>query len=200
MNPTKRNFEPRVGFAWDPFKDGKTSVAGGFGMFDVLPFPVEMGSGVDGSAPFDVSVQCDRPRLTLSSPIGCTTPCGAYWPALGSNQSKRFYIMQFDPKRNYVMQWNFNIQRQITPNTTLMVGYVGARGIHMRFQADDVNMVYPDANNSPQGPFTYPLQWPCANLAPANATGSRCAKVPRHSLQSGHGPHSDGALGRTILV
>ncbi len=35
--------------------------------------------------------------------------------------------MQSNPKRNYVMQWNFNIQRQLTPNTTLMVGYVGAR-------------------------------------------------------------------------
>src|SRR5258707_14013567 len=55
MNPTKRNFEPRVGFAWDPFKNGKTSVAGGFGLFDVLPLPVEMGSGVDGSFPFDIA-------------------------------------------------------------------------------------------------------------------------------------------------
>ena len=55
--------------------------------------------------------------------------------------------MDFNPRRNYVMQWNFNIQREILPNTSIMLGYVGARGKHMRFQADDVNMVYPTHRN-----------------------------------------------------
>src|SRR6266849_4979276 len=36
-NPTTKNFEPRIGFSWDPFKNGKTAVRGGFGVFDVLP-------------------------------------------------------------------------------------------------------------------------------------------------------------------
>jgi len=172
MNPTKRNFEPRVGFAWDPFKNGKTSVAGGFGIYDVLPLPVEMGSGVDGSTPFDVTFS----QSNLSNPfvLGCSTPCGAYL-AVQTNQSGRYYIMQFKPKRNYVMQWNFNVQRQLTPSTSLVVGYVGARGVHMRFQADDVNMVYPNPGTLVWPvPNTAPPVSPglCANGSPANTTGA----------------------------
>jgi len=169
MNPTKRNFEPRVGFAWDPFKDGKTSVAGGFGLFDVLPLPVEMGSGVDGSFPFDIAFSgtgFSTPYIPNSDPnSNCTSQVLSAYCQAQNSQSSRYYIMQFNPKRNYVMQWNFNIQRQITAGTSLMVGYVGARGRHMRFQADDVNMVYPTL--TPQG-----YVWPVPNTAPANTCAS----------------------------
>jgi hypothetical protein len=78
--------------------------------------------------------------------------------------------MQFDPKRNYVMQWNLNVQREIAPGTTLMLGYVGARGKHMRFQADDVNMVYPTNLTTKLPSESY--IWPVPNNAPI--TGGLC--------------------------
>ena len=53
------------------------------------------------------------------------------------------------------MIWNLNIQHQLTPSTTLMVGYVGNHGVHMLYREDDANIVLPTA--TPQGYF-----WPYA--------------------------------------
>src|ERR1700730_8041235 len=52
LNPTLRNFEPRAGFAWDPFHDNKTAVRRSFGIFDVLPLPYQFYFGILRSAPF----------------------------------------------------------------------------------------------------------------------------------------------------
>jgi hypothetical protein len=51
--------------------------------------------------------------------------------------------MEPDPKRNYIEQWNINVQRQITPNLTATVGYIGSHGVHMLIRGDDGNMVIP---------------------------------------------------------
>ncbi|GAC1437281.1 MAG: hypothetical protein NVS1B11_28210 [Terriglobales bacterium] len=135
-NPTHKNFEPRVGFAWDPFKNGKTSVRGGFGIYDILPMIVEMGSGVDASFPFAQNVS------GTNLPSG-TFPTQAYQIIANNPSDHRLYVIKFNPPRNYVMQWNLNVQREILPNTTVMLAYVGSRGVHMWYQTDDANIVLP---------------------------------------------------------
>lgn len=135
-NPTTRNFEPRVGFAWDPFRDGKTSVRGSFGMYDVLPLTYLMYIGVTSSAPFNLQGSAPAPLAQGSFPTGAFT-------ALGLASRLRDMYIQSNPKRNYVMQWNLNVQRQLAPSLSATLAYVGSRGVHMVFHSDDINNVQP---------------------------------------------------------
>jgi hypothetical protein len=47
------------------------------------------------------------------------------------------------PHRDYVMQWNLNVQHEVTPSVTALVGYVGTRGVHQPFRNDSFNMTIP---------------------------------------------------------
>jgi outer membrane receptor protein involved in Fe transport len=133
-NPTLRNFEPRVGFAWDPFGDGKTAVRGGFGMFDVLPMLYTTVTLNGRGAPFY--------ELASSTKLPQGSFPGGALPFIGSGSGFEYGFVEHNPKRNYVMQWNLNVQREFA-GFTGTVGYVGSHGVHQAFRADDANMVLP---------------------------------------------------------
>jgi hypothetical protein len=162
-NPTKRNFEPRIGFAWDPFGDGKTAVRGGGGIFDVLPLPFMVSLNNIQTAPFQA-------KLFLTSPPQGTFACGSTCPPAGSlgtqflnfgtsppSSAKTWNYVEPAPHRNYVMQYNLNIQRQITPSTSLTVAYAGSRGIHNPWQTDELNTVWPFKTPGIGGGYLFPV-------------------------------------------
>jgi hypothetical protein len=151
-NPTKRNFEPRIGLAWDPDGNGKTSVRTAFGIYDNLPLPYL----------FELTSLLSAPYFengTVSPPKG-SFPTGGL--ALLTPATFRYAYIQPNPSRSYVMQWNFNVQREVAPGTIAMLGYAGSRGVHLPYFVNDFNMVLPNA--TPQG-----YVWPAgvAKLNPA---------------------------------
>jgi hypothetical protein len=133
-NPTIHNFEPRIGFAWDPFHNGKMAVRGGIGLFDVLPLPYQFILMETQAVPFfnyvSVSVPSSAPSTFPKAPAG------------GSAVSRSTYV-ESAPHRNYVTQWNLNVQYQLTPSVAALVAYVGSRGVHQPFRVDDADMALP---------------------------------------------------------
>ncbi len=172
-NNTLKDFSPRVGFAWDPQSNGKMSVRGGFGFYDQLPLIAVMGSTVNGNtAPFLASGS--NSNLVQGSFAPAPTTCPAHTPGtpfpdntpafcqIATVGSSRVAHIEQNPKRAYVMQWNLSVQRELMPNLTALIGYVGSHGVHGTTQTDDVNIVLP--LSSPQG-----YLWQCelpTNLFP----------------------------------
>ena len=152
-NPTRRNFEPRIGFAWDPFRNGKTSVRGGFGIFDALPLPYELALNNAQTSPFHVNStvpgcnfapansKCvDQGQFPLFANLaGGGTAFFASPPV----DTQTWNYVEPRPKRNYIYQWNLNVQRQVTGSLSVTVAYAGSRAIHNPFQMDDIGTVYP---------------------------------------------------------
>jgi len=140
-NPTLRNFEPRIGFAWDPLKNGKTAVRGGIGLFDVQPLPYQFILLATQASPF-------FQYTVIKDPFGlceCSAPFfnfNGQDTAFPANRLRTTYTDP-NPKRTYVMQWNLNVQQQITPSLAAMVAYVGSRGVHQPFRVDDANLTIP---------------------------------------------------------
>jgi hypothetical protein len=142
-NPTLHNFEPRVGFSWDPFHNGKTAVRGAFGVYDILPLNNIFIQTESQSAPFS-EVLAEKGLAPGSFPKGPGEGTTTISPT-----QLRTNLIDPNPPRNYVMLWNLNVQRQLTPSITAMVGYVGNHGVHMENISDDDNLVIPEL--TPQG-------------------------------------------------
>jgi hypothetical protein len=157
QNPTLANVEPRVGVAWDPFGTGRTAVRAGVGVFDVLPLTYQFNLLEVSAAPFQAIAS------SSNLPAGSFPSTALSLVQLGN--ALRTSFVEFEPKRNYVTQWNVSVQREVLRNLTMMAGYAGSRGVHNAMRTTDANGVIP--STTPDG-----LVWPCAGVV----TDGVCSK------------------------
>ena len=125
------------------------AVRGGIGLFDVLPLPYQFILLTTQAAPF-----FQYTSLKVGAPVPPTCPPGTTltFPLVDSclispNKLRSTYV-ESHPHRNYVTQWNLNLQYQLMPNLAAMIAYVGSRGVHQPFRVDEANLVLPTKTSS----------------------------------------------------
>ncbi|HLI84881.1 MAG TPA: TonB-dependent receptor [Bryobacteraceae bacterium] len=137
-NPSNRNFDPRVGLAWDVFGNHKTAVRAGFGIFHDTYQTYTFSSAYLTNPPYLTENQV----FTNGDPNWPTPFVGGGTPLL-SNTNGTYYGIHTTP---YSLQYTLSIQQQLPANTLLTVGYQGTRGVHL-LAFHDFNAPIPTVTN-----------------------------------------------------
>jgi hypothetical protein len=129
-NPSKRNFAPRLGVAWNPFGDQRTSVKGGAGLF-YQPLTTSYYRGTTFRVyPYFAGVDI-RTVPTFGPAIQQLLELGT-----GLAVQKRSEFIDYNTRQPYAAQFHLSVQHEIVKGIVGEVGYIGSRGYHLPFYSD----------------------------------------------------------------
>jgi outer membrane receptor protein involved in Fe transport len=138
-----QNIQPRLGIAWDPFGDGKTSVRAAYAILADQPVtnvvtPLTSNPPLADPRTFSGAITFQNAK-TVAAAAGLAP----------SNVDQDFH-------NAYVQSWNLNIQREVAKDLGVTIGYFGTKGTHLRISRNinqPINGVRPFVRLSPSDPF-----------------------------------------------
>jgi hypothetical protein len=142
-NQNNKNFQPRVGIAWDPFGDGRTSIRAAYGLLTDQPM-TSVVIGTSTNPPLAIPLTFSGP-IRLDNAINVATVAGL------APQS-----IDHGFENAYLQSWNLNVQRELTPELALTAGYFGSKGTHLIIRRNlnqRINGVRPYPNLSASSPI-----------------------------------------------
>lgn len=139
--------QPRFGLAWNPLS--KTVITSGFGMFNDLQDA--LGYRTDQNAPFN-------PTYSLPNALVSALPLNGAAPPPKTAKLVPGGV-QPDLETPALISWSARIQQEITPNTSLSIGYIGSHGYHELIGIDS-NEPFPVICPASPCPALYPSKFP----------------------------------------
>ncbi|HYN85703.1 MAG TPA: hypothetical protein VER32_10635, partial [Pyrinomonadaceae bacterium] len=115
----KNNFSPRVGLAWDPFKDGNTIIRAGYGFYYDQPLVGIFEQNAFVNPPYNNRAVFSGAGVTLSNPTG---------GSLGAIPVRNLIANAPDFETPEIQQWSLGVQRELFRNAVIDVSYVGTKG------------------------------------------------------------------------
>jgi hypothetical protein len=125
----KKGWQPRLGIAWDPKNDSKTVLRANIGIYYArVPGLVLAGPrNTDGAIAFNIFTCCGLPFLpTPPANLGIFENTASFAPF---NPGVRVFASDFQNPRT--LQWGLSVEREVTKDLTLSVGFNYANTVHL---------------------------------------------------------------------